>query len=122
MIISRKEIVAIYSESKAVYEKKKNKDNALDILEKLPMNRGSAIAYINNFESLLNGRKYTRTMNETATDYYLSQILSDFGKDSLRKALNAVDKHIMYYESLNHGRLNGIRKIYNVYSLLLKKE
>jgi 5-methylcytosine-specific restriction protein A len=74
----------------------------------------SAIGYIHVFDKMISGELYTRTMKGNATKYYLQNILSDFGHDTLRNALQAVNSHILYYER-EHGRLNNIRKIYNYF-------
>lgn len=122
MRITRKMIEAAYSYAKNVYDEKINKENAIDSLEKeFGMNRGSAADYVNNFQHMLNGKKYTRTMNNEGTEYYLTKIRSDYSTKKLSNALTSIDQHITYYEGLKHGKLNGIREIHNKYKKLLEK-
>ena len=103
-----------YQLSKEVYEGKVDKNTALDRLEaESNMNRGSAQDYINGFCIMMEGGTYKRTFNSEATDYFLTQILNDFGKPVLEKALQAVYNHIQYYETLGKGSLKGILKIYS---------
>lgn len=72
---------------------------------------GSAGDYIHNFGHLLRGEQYTRTMNRIATQYFLEQILIDYGQEALRAALNAVEAHIEYYAA--YRNLNSIREIHD---------
>ena len=121
MKISNKMIQAIYSVSKQIYKKQTTRKKALDTLvTKYGMNRNSASDYINNFKHMMEGKEYTHTTNEKATEYFFKNILSDFGKEQFKKALNAVDKHIISYEGLNRGKLTGLRNIYLKYLSLLK--
>ncbi len=101
-----------YQAAKDVYHGRISKNDALDILEnEHGMNRGSASDYIVNFKKMMDGNKYTRTNNAEATDYFLTQILSDYGLAKLRNAIKAANEHVNYYEGLGRGNLNGIRAI-----------
>ena len=101
-----------YQAAKDVYHGRISKNDALDILEnEHGMNRGSASDYIVNFKKMMDGNKYTRTNNAEATDYFLTQILSDYGLAKLRNAIKAANEHVDYYEGLGRGNLNGIRAI-----------
>jgi len=103
-----------YIIAKNVYNKKITLTEGTDILVKQSnMNDNSAKDLINNFRNLITGQKYTRTMSENATRYYLQNIYNDFGYNLLKNALHAVDSHIFYYENLRDVRLNKIRNIYN---------
>lgn len=59
------------------------------------------------------------SMNEAATKYFLDSIYQEDGQSELKKALISVFGHLDYYESLGHGKLNGIRRIYEQYSKLI---
>ncbi|MEH6945009.1 hypothetical protein [Bacillus sp. JJ722] len=61
------------------------------------MNQGSAGDYIEAFCSMMNGERYTRTINTDATKYYLDHIKNDYGLNHLNKALEAVNLHTQYY-------------------------
>jgi 5-methylcytosine-specific restriction protein A len=50
----------------------------------------------------------------------LDRILQENGSSELIKALTSVLGHLDYYESLGHGKLNGIRLIYEQYYKLIK--
>ncbi len=106
-----------YSYSKKVYGGIIERDKAVSYLEKNHnMNRNSAADYINNFKCMVNGNKYTRTNNAYATEYFLKNILLDYGLDKLGNALSAVKQHIDYYEELRGVNLHKIRRVYEKYS------
>lgn len=52
-----------------------------------------------------------RTMNENATKTYLHNIYDDLGAQGLRTALQAVEQHRVYYESLGYGKLPSIQAV-----------
>lgn len=59
-----------------VFEDKlgRNKDRD-DIAEKANMNSGSGGDYISAFYAMMNDEKYTRTLNEYSTRYFLKSYL-----------------------------------------------
>ncbi|MDO9518440.1 MAG: hypothetical protein Q7J10_10410 [Methanosarcinaceae archaeon] len=80
------------------------------------MNAGSAEDYISNFLAMMNGEKYTRTLNEYSTRYFLDHILEDYGQSALQKAVEACKMHAYYYATLGHGRLMYIERLVEEYS------
>lgn len=79
-------------------------------LERTGMDNGSAKMYVRCVKSMLNGERYTSTVKELATSYFLTQIYAEYGAEGLRKALESVKKHLEYQKSYNS--LSGIRKVY----------
>ena len=97
-----------------------SKQTGIDSLVKnTGMNKGSASDYIENYKCLRNGTVYKRTMNENATRTYLQNIYNDLGVQGLQLALQAVQQHLDYYESLEHGQLSNIRALYNYFAQYL---
>jgi 5-methylcytosine-specific restriction protein A len=84
---------------------------AEQLSEKYAMNSGSARGYINTFQRMISGQEYRRTINAYATDYYLSQILSDFGASALNIAIDSVRKHLEYYEGVGKSSQPKIHAI-----------
>lgn len=81
------------------------------------MDLGSARMYIRCVTAMLSGERYTSTVNELATSYFLTQIYSDYGADGLCKALEAVHQHLEYQKKYNS--LPSIKKLYDdFYSVL----
>lgn len=70
---------------------------------------------------MMQGKKYTRTINTEATRYYLENIHKDYGVDQLRIALKAVEQHTDYYGKLGRGNLRSIEKLVNEYKTQLGK-
>jgi 5-methylcytosine-specific restriction protein A len=110
-----------YLYAKKVYEGLISRKNAVDHLASCGMNAGSASDYMQNFKCMIEGKRYTRTNNAFATDYFLKNILDDYGTDRLRDALFAVDQHIAYYKKVRGVTLYGIRGVYEKYLLYLEK-
>lgn len=120
MKITTEMTVAAYVEAKAVYHKRKSKNEALDQLKhSVGMNRGSASDFIDNFKKMMDGEKYVRTNNTEQTRYFFSEILNDYGAERLHNALNATVKHVDYYEGLGRGNLNSIRSVIQEYFSIL---
>ena len=114
---------AAYLASKEVYEGKKSRRDAVDHLENdLKMDRNSASNYINNFKKMMAGGRYTWTQNEYATDYYLTQILDDYGVAKLANAIQAVKEHINYYENLENTSMDSIRRVISLHEKILKDQ
>ena len=80
------------------------------------MNRNSAGDYVHNYKCMIEGRRFPRTNNIYATEYYLKKIFQEQGRSHLLNALSALRQHIDYYESVGNGKLIGQRKIYNDFS------
>lgn len=67
-------------------------------LEREGMNYSSATDIVMGLRHLLKGERYTRTMSDAATHDFLTWILRDYGPETLGQALQAVAKHLAYYE------------------------
>ncbi len=118
--INKEIIESMYLQAKAVYEGELSIIDAQAVLvDSFDMDAGSARYYINNFQKIMAGECYQRTMNGLATNYFLEKIHSDFGNQKLRLALDAIEKHIDYYETFGKGKLQNIRKIHEKFRRLL---
>ena len=79
-----------------------------NITEQSGMNHGSAGDCISGFLAMMNGERYTRTLNEQNTRYYLENIKRDYGDVALSRAVDSCRKHSKYYSTLNNGNLNYV--------------
>jgi 5-methylcytosine-specific restriction protein A len=114
--ISNHMIEACYDYASKVYNRQIELKKALDDIELgTGMGRGSAQAYVNVLCCMLDGKEYHRTINEAATDYFLSKIKVDYDREKLLSACNATRKHVDYYYKIRGGRLKGIERIVNKY-------
>jgi 5-methylcytosine-specific restriction protein A len=120
--ITINEIEKIYKLAKQVYFNDINKNDALDEAEDFGINRGSAHDLITNFKYMYEGQRYTRTNNYDTTEYYLQNILNDFGNNKLLNAINALEKHIEYYEDLRNTTMHGLRKILQNFTKISNSE
>ena len=77
------------------------------------MKEGSAQDFITIFLAMMSGEEYKRTFNNATNKFLLESIRRDFGEDSYREALKAVQKHINYYSTLKNGNLSGLQEIVN---------
>jgi len=114
--ITQDMIETSYEFARKVYDRNIELKKALDEIElKSGMERGSALAYLNVFCCMLDGKEYHRTINEAATDYFLSSIKRDYSYDHLKSACSAAKKHVEYYFRIRGGRLKSIEKVINKY-------
>lgn len=106
-----------YEVAKKVYEGTFGRSEGKDEIVRLTgMNPGSAGDYISNFLAMINGEKYTRTLNEYSTRYFLDHIREEYGQLALQKAVIACKMHADYYASLGHGRLVYVERLVEEYS------
>lgn len=67
------------------------------------MSQASAHNFVQNYRFMREGKEYTRTMSVDATEVFLRMILADFGGAEFIKAVDAVKKHVAYYEAQPNG-------------------
>ena len=121
MNIGLLEIQAAYSVSKSVYEKTMAKEAGASLLHvKYGMNLGSALDYIKAFRCLVDGEKFTRTINAPAADYFFSKILEDFGAKKLDVALQSMGRHIEYFEGASKSKVYELRNVVAKYNAQLR--
>jgi len=80
------------------------------------MNSNSAADYINNFNCLMEGKKFTRTNNAFSVDYFLENIYKDYGSSYLNNALIALQLHFEYFERVSKSKAHKMRLIHEKYS------
>jgi 5-methylcytosine-specific restriction protein A len=117
--ITETKIQQAYQKAKLVYNSKLTLKNAQDELANIGLNRNSASDLINNFKCMIDGQKYTRTNSAITTEYYLENILKDFGTLKLQNALDSLILHIEYYEKLQNTNMKKQREILNKYTKLV---
>ncbi|MBO1912693.1 hypothetical protein J4G37_48815, partial [Microvirga sp. 3-52] len=112
MAITMEMSMGAYEIAKKVYSKKMiASEGKFEINRITGMNAGSASAFITIFLAMMNGEEYKRAFNNATNKFLLESIRKDFGEGSYNNALNAVQKHINYYESFGNGKLPGLQKI-----------
>ncbi|GAA0742222.1 hypothetical protein [Clostridium oceanicum] len=101
-----------YEIAKKVYAEELTRNEAkIEINKTTGMNVGSANALITIFLGMMNGEEYKRAFNNDTNRFLLENIRKDYGEESFRNALKAVQKHINYYSTLGKGNLRGLQVI-----------
>lgn len=107
---------AAFKVAKNVYEKKNSRKEGIENLHSSHgMNKGTASDLISNFNYMMNGERYARTLNAYTTEYFLNNIHADYGVGRLKNALTALYKHFTYYEGIRNTTRHTIRAIYDKY-------
>lgn len=120
MGITEEAIKAAYAYAKRVYNGDIKRKDAIEYLATHhDLNANSAADLLNNFKYMLEGKKYSRTNNEYTTDYYLNSIQTDYGQEGLAKAVNAVARHIEYYEHSQRITMHKTRAILEKFKKIL---
>ncbi len=99
-----------YDYGKEIFLGHINKKSAVERLVNTGMSSKSAVYYLQCVTSMLSGKRYTATVKEMASSYFLTQIYNDYGACGLQKALLSMRSHLDYQKGKNE--LPGIEKIY----------
>lgn len=99
-----------YDYGKEIFLGHMSKKDATDILVNTGMSKKSAVYYLQCVVSMLSGERYTATVKELASSYFLKQIYNDYGATGLQKALSSMRAHLDYQKGKNE--LPGTEKIY----------
>lgn len=100
-----------YAYGKRVAEGKIEIGTAAMNIARTGMDKGSAQIYLRCVRSMIRGERYTGTVKEIAVSHFLTAIMSDYGFDGLRKALEALRLHLEYQKS--YQSLAGLKQIYD---------
>lgn len=99
-IITASMIEEAYIVAKKYYQNKLTIKQGRKQLKNIGWNSRSAHTYIWDFKYMMQGKRYTQTMNKFGTEYYLKNIYKDFGNDLFKNAINAYKQHIEYNRNL----------------------
>jgi hypothetical protein len=110
--ITMREIVPLYDTAKMLYHDQIQLEEAIRSLKNsYGINENSMKDYFNCFAAMMEGNVYKRTINNEATDYYLRNILIQYGASQLEKALESTRKHVEYYRNQQKGNLKGVQAL-----------
>lgn len=85
------------------------------------MNLSSARDYIYDYRCLVQGKKFTRTLNAATMNYFFENLLQENGLTNLKNPLSALKQHIDYYENKQSTTMHLMREIYEKYLALYNK-
>lgn len=112
MRITPLQVEASYNAASLVFDHKMTVEaGAKALQDEHGLNVNSARDFINDYRHMLQGEVFQRAMSAPAIDYFLSKILEERGATSYMKAVSAVEKHIIYYESVRKEKLNAMRTV-----------
>ncbi|MGN1024880.1 MAG: hypothetical protein ACI4P4_00610 [Faecousia sp.] len=107
-----------YDFGKEIFLGNLTRKEAVNALVESGMTERSAVYYLQCVCSMLSGKRYTATVNELATSYFLTQIFSDFEMPGLKTALQSMRAHLDYQKGKNE--LPGLEKLYQEFFDVLK--
>lgn len=100
--ITEEMVQQAYRSARRVWEGQQGRSAACAEISQLTgMGIASAGDYITAFLCMMEGKKYTRTINLYATEYYLNHIGTDYGAEAQRRAAQAVKAHVAYYQQVH---------------------
>ena len=79
------------------------------------INPNSFSDYYRAWRTMLDGTVHTRSINSDLRRVMLSRIKSQYGIESLQKALDAFEKSIEYYEESHNTHMNKDRAVLDLY-------
>ena len=106
-----------YKIAKQVYNNEISlRDGKLAMVSCKTVNINSSADYINNYRYLIEGKKFSRTLNFESMEYFLENIYFDNGSNGLQNALLALKKHIEYYEKIQNTTMHKMRELVDKFS------
>lgn len=112
MKIPNDSIPEVYAAAADVYRGRITKDDAVErLVRDFPLNPTSVSNMILNLDGMLKGKTLKRAMNDFTWDYFLHHLRDDFGQEAFDNALQAVEQHVDYYESLGRGMRPSLRAL-----------
>jgi 5-methylcytosine-specific restriction protein A len=84
--------------------------------QKYRTNKSSCQIYLNNIRRMLAGDTFKRTMSASATDALLKNILQTRTVEEYVNSLNALEKHIEYFENHYSTTMSKMRIVLNSHS------
>lgn len=84
------------------------------------ININSAKIMITVYGNMLKGLEFKRALSASDMSYYLARIMSEGGSNALTKPVEALWKHITYYEAKNNVTLKSLRDLHSSYSAIEK--
>lgn len=113
---------AAYQASKEVYDGRMSRGDAVDSLgTEHKIHEASVSDFILRFKRMMEGKKYPITGRPEHTDYFLTQILKDYGTDKLSNAIKAVEAHVNHEKKLGRKGLKGTKDVIGEHKKILRR-
>jgi 5-methylcytosine-specific restriction protein A len=112
MKITDAQIKAAYQVARLVYAGQMSlRDGASELNATYGLNVNSARDFIEDYKALLHGKLFQRAMSAPAMEYFLANIEKEHGSVALAASLDALRKHITYYENVRQVNLHKMRGV-----------
>ncbi|HEV7586731.1 MAG TPA: HNH endonuclease [Longimicrobium sp.] len=112
MEITRRQIEQAYTVASQVFDGRLAVEAGARLLHgRDGLNINSARDFINDYRKMLHGKVFHRAMSAIAIDYFLTRMAEERGVRSVIFAIDAVQKHITYYEGLRKVTLHSLRSV-----------
>lgn len=122
MKIDRAKYEEAYRVGKLVHEGAMRGSEAERHLAATGLNPNSAMDYVYALRQMLKGHRYERTLSSSATEDFLLWIQRDFGAESFKKAVAALQQHIEYYQSLTNVPMRSHVAVFQKYCDVLDED
>lgn len=111
MKITTAQIAAAYAAAKAAFNGELAPElGARQLRDDHGFNINTARDYIENYRHMRDGEEFHRTISVAAADHFLSKIAEE-DRAALPTAIDALLKHVEYYEGIRPTRLPSLRKV-----------
>lgn len=118
---STEQIATAYEMGKLLYLKQILKKDAIKQIEISGMATGSAKIYLTVHKHLMEGTFSSRTIKAKSFDYFLENILKDFGQKYLSNALKALQNHMEYFKEVQGlSKMKRTLSVYEKYTTINK--
>jgi 5-methylcytosine-specific restriction protein A len=120
--ITKEQVCIAYEVSRKVFSKETSRTEGIgSLVSEHNLNKATSGDFIQCFKCMLEGRVFQRAMSQSAMDYFLGEIYSDFSSNYLQNSVRALDLHIDYWESHYQTNAISMRKISSKYKEILEK-
>ena len=85
-------------------------DAVRNLSSKYGLNAVSAGDLLQVLKAMFAGERFTRSISAPAADIYLGKMATEFDAQTMGNAIEAIDKHIEYYEGIRPVTLHKLRK------------
>lgn len=122
MKITEQQVAAACEIAKQVYGDHIKQAQGVAILSREHgINPASAGDFINDYRSLRKGKLFQRAMSASAMRHFMESIFADCDMAAKENALNALQRHIAYYEGHYKTRMYAMRGVVDEFDARVKR-
>ena len=115
--ITEREFEACYDVGKRFYTGEISRDDGvIELVDNYQMRKSSAEMYIQFFRYAMNGERHVPPISTACLEYYLKNVLTEFGKEQLKIFLQGLEKHIKHRQEEMKLPTQSFCELHNKYS------